>query len=73
MKNIFCWKSLENNNECLPFGLFIANINLLLLFSLLSLAVLGFILNKLSPFQRYEVPTMLLEKVSIHTESPFVH
>ena len=38
----------------------------------LSLAVLGFILNKV-PFQRYEVPTMLLEKVSIHTESPFVH
>jgi hypothetical protein len=36
------------------------------------LAVLGFILNKL-PFQRYEVPTMLLEKVSIHTDSPFVH
>ena len=38
----------------------------------LSLAVLGFILNKLL-FQRYEVQTMLLEKVSIHTESPFVH
>ena len=38
----------------------------------LSLAVLGFILNKL-PFQRYEVPTMLLEKLSMHTESPFVH
>ena len=38
----------------------------------LSLAVLGFVLNKL-PFQRYEVPAMLLEKVSIHTESPFVH
>ena len=33
----------------------------------LSLAVLGFIFNKL-PFQRYEAPTMLLEKVSIHTE-----
>jgi hypothetical protein len=30
---------------------------------LLSLAVLGFILNKL-PFKWYEVPTMLFEKVS---------
>jgi hypothetical protein len=38
----------------------------------LSLADLGFILNKL-PFQRHEAPTMLLEKVSIHTESSFVH
>ena len=41
-------------------------------FSFLSLAILGFILNKL-PFQWYEVPTMLLEKVSMHTEIPFVH
>ena len=38
----------------------------------LSLAVFRFILNKL-PFKRYKIPTMLLEKVSIHTEIIFVH
>jgi hypothetical protein len=38
----------------------------------LSLAVFRFILNKL-PFKWYKVPTMLLEKVSIHTEILFVH
>jgi hypothetical protein len=53
--------------------LLITNINLLLLlfFSLL-LAVFRFILNKLL-FKWYKVPTMLLEKVSIHTKILFVH
>jgi hypothetical protein len=44
---------------------------LLLIFFLL-LAVFIFILNKLA-FKWYKVPTMLLEKVSIHTEILFVH
>jgi hypothetical protein len=38
----------------------------------LSLAIFRFILNKL-PFKWYKIPTMLLEKVSIHTEILFVH
>jgi hypothetical protein len=37
-----------------------------------SLAVFRFILNKL-PFKWYKIPTMLLEKVSIHKEILFVH
>jgi hypothetical protein len=37
-------KILENNHKCAPFGLFITNINLLLLLFFLSLAVFGFIL-----------------------------
>jgi hypothetical protein len=44
----------------------------LLLVFFLSLAVFGFILNKL-PFKWYKVPTMLLEKVSVHTEILFVY
>ena len=36
------------------------------------MAVFIFILNKLA-FKWYKVPTMLLEKVSIHTEILFVH
>jgi hypothetical protein len=38
----------------------------------LSLAVFRFILNKF-PFKWYKIPTMLLEKVSIHTYILFVH
>jgi hypothetical protein len=38
----------------------------------LSLAVFIYILNKLA-FKWYKIPTMLLEKVSIHTEIIFVH
>ena len=38
----------------------------------LSLAVFRFILNKL-PLNDIKYPTMLLEKVSIHTEILFVH
>jgi hypothetical protein len=53
--------------------LLITNINLLLLLIFfLLLAVFIFILNKLA-FKWYKVPTMLLEKVSIHTEILFVH
>ena len=47
------------------------NLLLLLIFFLL-LAVFIFILNKLA-FKWYKVPTVLLEKVSIHTEIIFVH
>ena len=66
-------KILENNHKCVPFGFFITNINLLsLLIFFISLAVFGFILNKL-PFKWYKVPTMLLENVSINTEILFVH
>jgi hypothetical protein len=51
----------------------ITNMNLLLLLIFfLLLAVFRFILNRL-PFKWYKVPTMLLEKVSIHTEFLFVH
>ena len=39
---------------------------------IISLAIFRFILNKL-PFKWYKIPTMLLEKVSIHTEILFVH
>jgi hypothetical protein len=41
-------------------------------FFFILLAVFIFILNKLA-FKWYKVPTMLLEKVSIHTEILFVH
>jgi hypothetical protein len=42
----FLLKFFENNHKCVPFGLFITNINsLLLLIFFLSLAVFGFILN----------------------------
>jgi hypothetical protein len=69
---IFFVENLENSHKCVPFGLFITNINWLFLLILLSLAVFGFMLNKI-PFKWYKVPTMLLEKVSIHTEIIFVH
>jgi hypothetical protein len=59
-------------NTCITFHFFALNINLLLLLTFLSLAVFRFILNKL-PFKWYKVPTMLLEKVSMHTEILFVH
>jgi hypothetical protein len=53
--------------------LLITNINLLLLLLFfLLLAVFRFILNMLA-FKWYKVPTMLLEKVSIHTEIICVH
>jgi hypothetical protein len=55
-----------------PLDCFITNINLLLLLIFLSLTVFGFILNKL-PCKWYKVPTMLLEKVSMHTEILFVY
>ena len=76
MKNMFLLKFFENNHKCVPFacfGLFITKINLLLLLIFfLSLAVFRFILNKL-PLNDIKYPTMLLEKVSIHTEIIFVH
>ena len=60
MKNIFCWKFLENNHKCVPFGLFITNIHLLLLYFFLSLAVFGFILDIW--YKWYKVPPMLTWK-----------
>ena len=68
----FLLKILENSHKCALFGLFITNINLLLQLIFLSLSVFGFSLNKI-PFKWYKVPTMLLEKVYIHTEIIFVH
>ena len=64
-------KFFENNHKRVPFGLFITKINLLLLLIFfIIIAVFRFILNKL---KWYKIPTMLLEKVSIHTEILFVH
>jgi hypothetical protein len=69
----FLLNFFENNHKCVPFGLLITKKNLLLLLIFfLSLAVFRFILKKL-PFKWYKIPTMLLEKVSIHTEILFVH
>jgi hypothetical protein len=59
---------LENNHQCVPFGLLITNINLLLL--LIFFFIIG---HFYIYFKWYKVPTMLLEKVSIHTEILFVH
>ena len=64
-------KFFEDNHKC------VTNINLLLLlFFLFFFFIIGrfyiYIIYKL-PFKWYKVPTMLLEKVSIHTEILFVH
>jgi hypothetical protein len=64
MKNIFCWKFWKI--------IINTNINLLLLLFFFIISRFGFILNNL-PSKWYKVPTMLLEKVSIHTEILFVH
>jgi hypothetical protein len=39
-KEYFLLENMENNHQCVPFGLFITNINLLLLLIFFSLAVL---------------------------------
>jgi hypothetical protein len=67
-------KILENNHKCVPFGLFITNINVSCIainFNFfLSLAVFGFILNKI-PFKWYKVLYYL--KRCLYTEIIFVH
>jgi hypothetical protein len=65
-------ENMENNHQCVPFGLFITNINLLLLLIFFSLAVLWFIWNKL-PFKWYKkqhavpsVDKLLLKQKKLH-------
>ena len=49
INNIFCWTILENNHQCVPFGLFYYKHTFIIaIIFFLSLAVLGFILNTLS-------------------------
>jgi hypothetical protein len=72
MKNTFCWNSLKIIINVFPLDCLLqAYIYYCYYFVFLSLAVFRFNLNKL-PFKWYKVPTMLLEKVSMHTEILFV-
>ena len=69
MKNIFCWNFLKIIINVFPLDY---KHKFIIAITFLSLAVFRFSLNKL-PLKRYKVPTILLEKVSIHTQILFVH